>query len=133
MVWLEAKNLKTAHLTKKLTPKHKGLFLVKKVLNLLNYQLSLPKQWQIDPVFHAALLTPYKETEAHGPNFLEPPPNLIEGEKEYEVKVIIRHKKKGQGSLYLMKWLGYPTLENSWEPEGNLTHARETLSDHKKK
>ena len=132
-VWLEAKNLKTTHLTKKLAPKQEGPFLVKEVLNPLNYQLSLPKQWRIHPVFHATLLTPYKETEAHGPNFLEPLPDLIEGGKEYEVEAIIGHKKKGRGLHYLVKWLGYPTLENSWEPEGNLTHAKEILSDYRKK
>ena len=131
-VWLEAKNLKTTHLMKKLAPKREGPFLVKKVLNPLKYRLSLPKQWRIHPVFHAALLTPYKETEAHGPNFLEPPPDLIKGEKEYEVKAIIGHKKRGRGFLYLMKWVGYPTSENSWKPEGNLTHARETLSKYQK-
>ena len=128
-----SENLKTTHLTKKLAPKREGPFLVKEVLNPLNYRLSLPKQWRIHPVFHATLLTPYKETEAHGPNFLEPPPDLIEGEKEYEVEAIIGHKKKGRGLHYLVKWLGYPTSDNSWEPEGNLTHAREILSDYKKK
>ena len=62
-----------------------------------------------------------------------PPPDLIEGEKEYKVEAIIRHKKKGRGFHYLVKWSGYPTSENSWEPEGNLTHAKETLSEYKKK
>ena len=57
----------------------------------------------------------------------------MKGEKEYEVEAIIGHKKKGQGFHYLRKWLGYPTSENSWEPEGNLTHAKETLSNYKNK
>ena len=59
-------------------------------------------QWKIHPVFHATLLTPYKETETHGPNFLNPPPNLVKGEKEYEVKVIVTHKKKGQGNYFFI-------------------------------
>jgi hypothetical protein len=40
-------------------------------------------------MFHASLLTPYKETEEHGANFLEPPPDIIEGEEEYEVEQVL--------------------------------------------
>ena len=132
-VWLEGKNLKILYATKKLAPKQEGPFAIKEVLTPLSYRLDLPKQWRIHPVFHAALLTPYKETETHGPNFLNPPPNLIEGEKEYEVEAIIAHKKKGRGYYFLVQWKGYPSSENSWEPEGNLTHSRELLNEYKKK
>jgi hypothetical protein len=44
-------------------------------------------------------LTPYKETEKHGPNFLELPPDLIDGKEEWEVEEILgdpqyRHKRQ---------------------------------------
>jgi len=39
---------------------------------------------------HASLLTPYKETDQHGPNFLEPPPDILEGEPEWEVEQILK-------------------------------------------
>ena len=112
-VWLEAKNLRMMHQTKKLTPKREGPFSIEKVLSPLSYRLKLPEQWKIHPVFHAVLLSPYKETKTHGPNFPEPPPDLIEGESEYEVEAIIRHKKKGKTMHFLVKWVGYPTSENS--------------------
>jgi hypothetical protein len=54
--------------------------------------LKLPLQWKqkkIHPVFHASLLSPYKETEVHGANFPEPPPDLVEGEEEYEVEQVL--------------------------------------------
>jgi len=54
-----------------------------------SYQLNLPLTWKIHPVFHATLLTPYKETEAHSPNFLEPLSDIIEGEPEWEVEKIL--------------------------------------------
>ena len=63
------------------------------------YQLTLPIQWKqkgIHDVFHASLLTPYHETEAHGANHLEPPPDVIEGEEEYEVEKILDSKRIGQ-------------------------------------
>ena len=40
--------------------------------------------------FHASLLTPYKETDEHGPNFLEPPPNIIDDTPEWEVETILK-------------------------------------------
>ena len=57
-VWLESKNLKLRHESKKLAPKREGPFSVIKVLNPLNYCLSLPENWCIHPVFHALFLSP---------------------------------------------------------------------------
>ena len=37
-------------------------------------------------MFHIDLLTPYQEIDFHGPNFVQPPPDLIDGEEEYEVE-----------------------------------------------
>jgi hypothetical protein len=31
---------------------------------------------------------PYVETMEHGENYLRPPPDMIEGEEQYEVKAI---------------------------------------------
>ena len=59
------------------------------------YQLQLPPAWGIHDVFHASLLTPYHETDAHGPNFTRPPPSLIDGQEEYKVDRIISHRHHG--------------------------------------
>ena len=85
-VWLEATNLKLTNRPRKMSPKREGPFVITKVLGPLTYQLKLPNQWQIHPVFHAGLLTKYKEMNTHGPNFVMPPPDLIEGDKEYKVE-----------------------------------------------
>jgi hypothetical protein len=34
-------------------------------------------------------LTPYIEMAMHGPNYVEPPPDIIEGEPEWEVEQIL--------------------------------------------
>jgi hypothetical protein len=94
-VWLESKNLKIGYPTRKLSPKQEGPFVIQEVLSRLSYRLKLPPQWKIHPVFHATLLTPYKENETHGANFLTPPPDLVEGQEEDEVEAIIAHKKHG--------------------------------------
>jgi Chromo (CHRromatin Organisation MOdifier) domain len=81
------------------------------------YKLALPSHWKIHNVFYTDLLTPYKETDAHGPNFTSPPPELIEGEPEYEVEHILASRRFGRCRKlqYLVKWLGYPSSENSWQ------------------
>jgi hypothetical protein len=67
-------------------------------------------------VFHTDLLTPYKETIMHGPNFTQPAPELIEGEEEYSVEKILDSRRFGkrQQLQYLVKWEGYPDLDNMW-------------------
>jgi Integrase zinc binding domain len=92
LVWLDGKNLHTSHPVAKLAPKHWGPFKVIDVINPVSFCLEIPIQWKqkkIHPVFHASLLSPYKEMEEHGTNYPEPPPDLIEGEEEYEVEEIL--------------------------------------------
>ena len=89
-VWLEGCNLRIDRPSAKLAPKRHGPFKIKKVLSPITYQLELPPQWKIHDVFHADLLTPYHETELHGPNFTKPPPDLINGEEEYEIKKVLQ-------------------------------------------
>ena len=88
-VWLEATNLHTTHPTKKLGPKQYGPFKVLEAVRHVNFHLELPAHWKIHNIFHAKLLHPYKETTEYGENFMEPPPDLIEGVAEWEVEKIL--------------------------------------------
>ena len=96
------------------------------------YQLTLPTQWEqkrIHNVFHASLLTPYYETEAHGVNHLELPPDVIEGEEEYEVEKVLDSKRIGRNKKlhYLIRWKGYSEAHDTWEPEDNVKNAQELI------
>jgi hypothetical protein len=132
-VWLEAKHLRIPYQSKKLAPKREGPFAIKRVLGPITYELLLPKQWKTHPVFHASLLTPYKETETHGPNHLEPPPDLIDDVEEYEVEALLAHRKLGSRYQYLVKWKGYDSSYNTWEPERNLLNATDVLEAYKRR
>jgi RNase H-like domain found in reverse transcriptase/Integrase zinc binding domain/Chromo (CHRromatin Organisation MOdifier) domain len=122
-VWLEAKNLPISHGTAKLLPKRYGPFIITKLISPVASQLQLPNSWNIHSVFHNSLLTPFVETNAHGPNFSRPPPDLINGEAEYEVEAIRSHRHFGKNKKlqYLLKWKGYPEADNTWEDQDQLT------------
>jgi hypothetical protein len=115
-VWLEGKNLRINQPTAKLAPRRHGPFKITQVMSAVNYRLELPTQWSIHPMFHIDLLTPYKETMMHGPNFTRPTPELIDGEEEYSVEKILdsRHFGRRRRLQYLVKWEGYPDAENMW-------------------
>jgi hypothetical protein len=90
-VWFEGKSLKFPHQATKLNLKCYGPFRVIKEIFPVAYQLQLPPSWNIHPVFHASLLLPYSKTPLHGPNFSQPPPDLINNKEEYEVEQIKAH------------------------------------------
>jgi hypothetical protein len=133
-VWLENKNLTLTHGTRKLHPRRHGPFEIIKRISPVAYKLKLPMAWTIHDVFHASLLRPYKETEQKGANYTRPPPDLVQGEAEYEVESIINHRHQGRNRAlqYLLKWKGYPDADNTWEPADQV-HAPELIKQYHKK
>ena len=135
-VWLEATNLKLNTPNRKLSHKREGPFKIIEVLGPVTFKLELPNQWKqrnIHPVFHASLLSKYKENDIHGPNYTDPPPDLIGGEEEWEVEAITNHKRFRNGMRYLVRWKGYSSAEDSWQTANELKNARKILNDYKKK
>jgi hypothetical protein len=89
-VWLEGCNLKTHHPTIKLAPHQYGPFKVTIKLSPITYHLTLPSSIKVHPVFHIDLLTRYHKTDAHGPNYECPTPDIIDGKPEWEVEKIMK-------------------------------------------
>ena len=114
-VWLEGTNLKCIEGTPKLSPRWYGPFWVATKISHVAYQLDLPETWKIHNMFHALLLTPYRETPEHGPNFLDPPPNIIDDEPEWEVERILKQRTFGRWKKkqYLVRWKGYLPAHDS--------------------
>ena len=121
-VWLEGTNLKLSHPSAKLAPRQYVPFTITKVISPMMYHLDLPPTWKIFSTFYASLLSSYCETIEHGSNFTEPPPDLIEGYEEYEVKWILGECTFGQWKKkqFLVQWKGYSAAHNSWEPTKNV-------------
>ena len=131
-VWLDSRNLKTSY-HKKIRPKREGPFEIDEVLGPVTYRLKLPASWKIHNVFHAVLLRPYAETEAHGNNFPRPAPELLEGEEVYNVEQILKHRRRGRGYQYYIQWEGYPITEALWESESAFSADGDTLANYKER
>ena len=129
-VWLETTNL---HMNgpKELQMKQTGPFEVEEVISHMAFRLRIPPQWKIHTVFHASLLMIYKEMLEHGPNFLQLPPDLIDGEEEYEVEAVLGHRGKPSCHTFLIRWKGYSAAEDTWEPERNLRNAQPLITEYK--
>src|ERR1700743_163920 len=93
----------------------------------LNYP---PGMAGVHPVFHESLLSLFKEDKI--PGRTNPPPlplEIIPGGDRYEVEKIIDSRRRGKGVQYLVKWKGYSSNENSWEPSRNIDNAQELIQD----
>ena len=92
-VWLEATNLRTTHPTAKVNlPKStRGPFKILNKISEVVYQLELPPDSGKFTTFspHITPLHPvYRNgVPPHGPNYLQPPLDIVEGEPEFEVKL----------------------------------------------
>jgi len=114
---------------RKLSEKRSGPFKIIQKVGTHTYRLELPQQWKnVHPVFHVSKLEPYHEDPSH-PNHPRPPPDIIEGELEWEVEKILDSKYAHQRLMYLVKWYDWPESENSWQDETDLENSQELVSE----
>ena len=130
-VYLDATNIRTDRPSRKLGDKRLGPFEIVEKVGRSAYKLNLPTQWRsIHPVINESYLTPFYP--ASFPNQQKPPPPPpieIEGEVEYEVEKILDSRRRRNRLEYLIKWKGYPTEENTWEPTVNVSHADDLIAE----
>jgi transposase InsO family protein len=130
-VMVRAKNFRMIRPSRKLDHRQLGPFTIVDAWGKQAYKLKLTPQFgAIHPVFHVALLEPYRKRKG------EPDPEdptLVDGHLEWNVERILTHRKFRRKIQYLVRWEGYTPADDSWEPEGNLTGAQETLQAYKKK
>ena len=92
------------------------------------FELELPSQWRIHPVFHASLLDLYQANEIEGRKQITPqPPEIVDGMPEYEVEAVLDSKIQRGKLRYLVDWKGYGPEERTWEPAEHLTHTEEVV------
>ena len=115
-VYLLTKNLKSKKKDrkriKKLSHVKVGPFFIKAPKGAVSYELALPPDARIHPVFHISLLEPADPSTPLQETF-----HFKSQEEEiFEAEEILDY----QDQLYLVKWKGYPKSENTWEPKEHL-------------
>jgi Chromo (CHRromatin Organisation MOdifier) domain len=116
-VYLKRKNIKTQRPSKKLDHVNFGPFKIKEKLGPVTYELELPEKSTIHPVFHAALLekAPSGTPVAKDLHLYPEQEDLC-----YEVEKVLDYQELGRNKWYLVKWKGFSSNENTWEPRKNL-------------
>ena len=56
----------------------------------------------------------------------------VEGEPQYEVESLLRHRAQCGGTRYLVRWTGYGQEHDEWLHEDELGHARRILEQYKR-
>ena len=104
------KNLKNARFKKKLFYKFTRLFEIKNVVESQTYRLCLLDQWRIHLIFHVFLLKSYY-TNANIVSSAEMV--LVNEDEEYEIKDILKNKKKWEKLYYLVRWKRFPFCKDN--------------------
>ena len=113
---------------RKLAAKFAGPYEIIEVISPVAYRLQLPEGTKAYYVFHASILKPYHGDASTERATLPPLPVIMQdGEEEFEVESIISHRRQRGKSQYLVKWLGWPLSESTWEDEKQLTHCDSAL------
>ncbi len=130
-VYLLRKNIATTRPSNKLDHTKMGPFRIDKVKGPVNYQLQLPPRMKIHPVFHVSLLEP---ADPSTPLMTGIPENYLQDpNSEYEIQKILDDDTIDGQRHYLIKWKGFNTSENTWEPPEHLTHCQDLIRQYHRK
>lgn len=112
--------------TPKLSPRFVGPFKICKVISNTAYALELPEHIRMHNVFHVSALRRWIEGGSYQP---PPPPEIIDGELEYNVDWIELTRYEGRRRQYFVHWLGYGPEHSTWEPLGNLVNCPDKITE----
>ncbi|QRW19754.1 Retrotransposable element Tf2 protein [Rhizoctonia solani] len=128
--WLDAKNVNLKTLSPKLTEQRLGPFKIIEKISNRAYWLKLPPTMHIHNVFYVGLLSKVKRDNKRAFE-KRPPPVTMDGEEEYKVEGITDAKEQNGKWFFQVKWKGYGSEENTWEPWENLKNAEKILKKYK--
>ena len=125
-IYLLRRNVKTTRLSDKLNHKKLNPFKIVRNIKNVSFELRLPPNMRIYPIFHISLLEPADPNIPQGP---VPEIHPDSQEFEDEVEKILDVRKSRRRLQWLVKWLGYGNEHNIWEPRTNLTHCEEAMQE----
>lgn len=126
---LSTKNLglKRPHRARKFCPLFVGPFKVLKRIGRSAYELDLPADSKLHPVFHISKLWKYKTDVGRAQ--VEPDPIWLDQEELAEVQDVLNCRGTAGKRTYLVQWKGKDCMYATWEPEANLDMCREIIDN----
>ena len=124
-VLLKATHIQTLRPSENLDSRNLGPFIITRKINANAYELDLPASMKIHKVFHISLLSPFwarqPDGEFHPSDPVQVMPNITrQAESILDNRIMATGDKE-----YLIKWAGYDSSDNFWEP---LSSLRQTQS-----
>jgi transposase InsO family protein len=133
-VMLSTKNLrKLAKGPRKLLPRWVGPFPVVRMVGKAAVELRLPSDMRIHPTFHVSLVRPYRSraADAEAVSIVDPEPVAwlsdtkplwsVERILDYRCRRVRAGKRFRNVHEWLVKWAGFSSEHNSWEPAKHFT------------
>ena len=117
--------------SQKLAPKWLGPLKVLELRGPNTVRVEIPPRFaRLTPLQNVENLKPYHPRPPEvGPSHEAPPPELVEGEEEFEVEDILAHRLVGPHKRpeFLVRFKGYGPEDDLWLPQRNLANAQDIL------
>lgn len=106
-VFISTQNIRTTRTSHKLYWKGIGPFLIKKIVSLYSYEVTLPASVKLHPTFHVSLHNPVPTNALAGESISPPLTVIIQANEQYEIKEILDSKLACSWPRYNVKWIGF--------------------------
>ena len=134
-VWLSTANFRMQKgKTKKLAVKFKGPYTSQRIKSSTAYRLDLRGTLKVHPTFHVSQLKPFKESDDYPRVINVERPGAIEefedGSKTLAMEKIIGKKTIKGKPYYKIRWQGYDSSEDTWEPPSSLKNVQHLVDEY---
>jgi len=127
-VWPSTKNLNINQPSRKLTERQIGPYTITHIVSPNAVILKLPPSFKIDVHINVSQLHPYKPPTIPGQQITPQSPVEVEGEEQYVVEEILDSCLRHNKLEFLVKWEGYMTENNLWEPKDNCKNVHNAIA-----
>jgi len=105
----------------KLASKYIGPYPVVRAVTRNAYEIDFPRKMRAHRVVNLEFLRKYHKPDGYG-RVYRPPPLWFDDDGDfYTPERIVGKRGKGNSRQYLVRWVGFPPEEDTWEPLKNLS------------
>ncbi len=122
-IFLNARNIISIKLFKKLNYKYYDFYTINESINKISYKFNFSSIMKnIHDVFHVFLLKFANEKNDETSSFI-----WIKDEKQWKIEEIINKKIRKNRTSYLIKWLEYSHSNNEWMKKEDMNNVKKTI------